>query len=139
MGSSSAPSEFDAAALLGCNPDQYGQSCQGRTAVSRGHDFLLQNVHYQVKANRPSGKKRSTVTLVNKVANYDWDILIWILYDRHYNIVEAWSWSVRDYRAAFESVNRISPKHMRQGKRLFPHEPPSTNSSTCKHPNPAHP
>ena len=48
----------------------------GRTAVTRGCDFILNELRYQVKANRPSGKRGSFVTLVGKASNYDWDRLI---------------------------------------------------------------
>jgi hypothetical protein len=111
-------SEFDAATLVGCGLESYCADGAARTAVSRGHDFISNGLRYQVKANRPSGKPGSPVTLVAKPTNYDWDRLIWILYDRHYTIVEAWEWDVTEYRARFESVGRMSPKHMRAGRRL---------------------
>lgn len=65
---------------------------QGKTVVQRGHDFVFNGARYQVKANRPSGKPGSTVTLVSKVKNYDWDFLVWVHYDRLYEIQEAWQW-----------------------------------------------
>jgi len=73
---------------------------------------------YQVKANRPSGKPGSKVTLVGKARNYDWDFLIWIHYTVEYQIQEAWLWSVFDYKASFAAVQRLSPEHMRQGEKL---------------------
>jgi TonB family protein len=45
-------------------------------AVSKGYDFLHDGLHYQVKANRPSGKPGSPVTLVAKAKNYEWDCLV---------------------------------------------------------------
>jgi hypothetical protein len=71
-----------------------------------------------VKANRPSGKPGSPVTLVPKVKNYEWDRLIWLLYDREFHIQEAWEWTVNDYRAAFDMVTRLSPFDMRRGRLL---------------------
>ncbi len=116
----SAVSEHDAAILVGLSTDEYSTACIGRTAVSRGHDFIFQGKRYQVKANRPSGKPGSPVTLVAKPTNYDWDFLIWVLYDRRYQIQQAWLWSVAQYQAALGSNTRISPADMRLGKRLLP-------------------
>ena len=79
-----AVSELDAALLVGASMSDYAASMQGVTAVQRGYDFIHKNARYQVKANRPSGKPGSAVTLVAKAKNYEWDFLIWILYDRLY-------------------------------------------------------
>src|SRR6266550_6085940 len=92
--------------------------CVGRTAVTRGCDFILNGLRYQVKANRPSGKPGSFVTLVGKASNYEWDRLIWILYDRYFVIQEAWEWEVDKYRSEFHDRNRLAPANMRNGKRL---------------------
>lgn len=113
-----ALSEFDAAMLVGYDPASYSQDMQGITAVRRGFDFEFRKLRYQVKANRPSGKSGSKVTLVPKVTNYEWNYLIWILYNEHYEVMEAWQWEVGAYRTAFEAVKRISPKHMRRGMRI---------------------
>lgn len=113
-----AISEYDAARLIGCSTRAYSAAMEGVSAVQKGHDFMFNGVRYQVKANRPSGKPGSKVTLVAKARNYAWDRLIWILYNRLYEIQEAWEWEVTAYREAFDSVKRISPNHMRLGKRL---------------------
>jgi hypothetical protein len=111
-------SEHDAARLVGCSADAYSCAMQGATAVQRGHDFVFNGARYQVKGNRPSGKRGSLVTWVPKATNYDWDYLIWILYDSHYRIQEAWEWDVSRYRDAFDQVDRLSPAHLRLGKQL---------------------
>ena len=119
----SAISEFDAAILIGCNESSYCIAMEGRTAVSRGHDFAHNDMRFQVKANRPSGKPGSFVTKVAKATNYDWDFLLWLLYDRDYNLVEAWSWPVVAYQKKFESLSRVSPQQMRDeslAKRIYP-------------------
>lgn len=121
----SALSEYDAALLIGHTPETFGLDCQSRTAVTKGCDFTHDGLRYQVKANRPSGKPGSFVTLVAKASNYDWDRLIWILYDKEYRLQEAWEWTVDDYRSAFHDLNRLSPAHMRQGRQLFPLPPAS--------------
>ena len=77
----SAISEYDAAILVGMPESIYSEYMQDKTAVSKGADFVFNNIRYQVKANRPSGKRGSFVTMVPKVSNYEWDKLIWILYD----------------------------------------------------------
>ena len=128
----SAVSEYDAAILIGSTAEAYGVSCSTRTAVSRGHDFIFQNKRYQVKANRPSGKPGSTVTLVNKPKNYDWDFLVWVLYDRAFQMREAWLWPVEQYRNQLGPKTRISPGDMRAGTRLFPAAAVDTASSSAQ-------
>jgi hypothetical protein len=111
-------SEYDAALLVGCAETDYCIGADLRTAVSRGHDFLFNGIRYQVKANRPSGKPGATVTLVAKATNYDWDRLIWILYNKQYEIQEAWLWEVAEYRTQFDEKKRLRPPDMRKGKRI---------------------
>lgn len=118
----SALSEYDAAMLVGMTEQEFGLACCNRTAVSRGWDFLFKSVQYQVKANRPSGKPGSPVTKVGQANNYEWDRLIWILYDSQYTIQEAWIWDVQEYRKQFDTKTRLSPADMRRGVKLYPAE-----------------
>ena len=111
-------SEYDAAMLVGMTEDQYAAAMVGATPVQRGYDFMYQGRRYQVKGNRPSGKPRSSVTWVRKATNYDWDSLVWILYDSKYVIQEAWRWEVDAYREEFHDDKRLSPAHYRRGKAL---------------------
>ncbi len=113
-----AISEYDAARLIGCPEDEYCQDMRMRTAVGKGFDFRFRGQRYQVKANRPSGKPGSKVTLVAKARNYDWDLLIWLRYNREYELEEAWLWENEAYRRAFESQKRLSPFDMQRGTRL---------------------
>lgn len=115
-----ALSEYDAARLIGHSDDSFSAECVGRTAVTPGYDFIRDGLRYQVKANRPSGKPGSFVTLVSKAKNYDWDRLVWLLYDRFYVLQEAWEWTSPEYEAAFHTKTRISPQDMRGGRRLYP-------------------
>jgi hypothetical protein len=116
----SALAEHDAALLVGHTMDSFSRDCIGRTAVTKGCDFTHGGLRYQVKANRPSGNPGSFVTLVAKATNYDWDRLIWILYDKQYQMQEAWEWTVDDYRLAFHEQKRLSPAHMRLGRSRYP-------------------
>lgn len=120
----SAISELDAALLVGMHEEVYCSDGQLRTAVSKDTDFVCDGIRYQVTANRPSGKKGSPVTLVSqkteKKKPFGWDRLIWILYDRFYTIQEAWEFTTDEYRKSFGHLTRLSPEHMRQGRRLFP-------------------
>jgi hypothetical protein len=110
--------EFDAARLASTNL-RVGKGRQlTDTAVTRGCDFLKDGKKYQVKSNRPSGKPGSPVTLVGKAQNFEWDKLIWVLYDREYNIQEAWMFNVEKYKRLFENKTRLSPQDMRKGQRL---------------------
>ena len=76
------------------------------TAVQKGHDFVFNGARYQVKDRRPSGKPGSFVTLAFMPSNVEWDYRIWILYDSHYRIQEAWQWDVASFTEAFGSVKR---------------------------------
>jgi hypothetical protein len=111
-------SEYDATKLIGMSDEEYAGQGETRTAVSRGFDFICEGKRYQVKANRPSGKPGSRVTLVGKARNYEWDYLIWILYYKSYEIEEAWLWEVDQYRKKFDLKKRLSPEDMRLGKCL---------------------
>lgn len=111
--------EYDAAGLVDCTEEDYAKAMQGRTAVSKGHDFTHKGIRYQVKSNRPSGKDGSFVTKVNGPTNYDWDKLVWILYDEAFRIQEAWLWDVVEYRAQLGQLKRLSPNDLRKGKALI--------------------
>ncbi|MCS6266875.1 MAG: hypothetical protein H2174_04850 [Vampirovibrio sp.] len=115
----SAISEYDAALLIGLTPNEYQSCMQGRTAVSRGFDFICKGNQYQVKANRPSGKKGSKVTLVGKATNYEWDFLIWVHYNPAFEIQEVWLLDRDFYIENFDSKKRLSPNDMRKGSRLL--------------------
>lgn len=113
-----ALSEYDAAMLVGLSPELYSVAMQGMTSVQKGYDFMFNGMRYQVKGNRPSGKPGSFVTWVPKATNYDWDYLVWVLYNQAYEIQEAWLWEVSAYKAAFDTVKRLSPSHYRKGTKL---------------------
>jgi hypothetical protein len=113
-----ALSEFDAAVLLGCSVEEYSECMRGSTTVQRGYDFMFHGKRYQVKGNRSSGKRGSAVTWVPKATNYEWDFLVWVLYDRLYQIQEAWQWDVAAYVKQFDAITRLSPAHLRFGTRL---------------------
>ena len=114
----STVSEYDAAILIGMSEEEYSTFMQNRTAVSKGYDFIYNDLRYQIKANRPSGKKGSKITKVPKATNYDWDFLIWIEYDKFYEILQVWQWSVRDYKREFENKKRLSPKDYMKGENI---------------------
>lgn len=105
--------------LIGMSDLEYSDYMKDKTAVSKGSDFAFKNIRYQVKGNRPSGKPGSKVTLVPKVKNYEWDKLVWILYDKNYVMQEAWEWTVASYKIAFDKLSRLSPDHYRKGKLLY--------------------
>ena len=112
-------SEYDSAMLVGMSEKDYSDYMQDKTAVQKGFDFIFKGNRYQIKGNRPSGKKGSKVTWVPKAKNYNWDKLIWILYDKNYVMQEAWEWVVESYKAAFAEIKRLSPEHYRKGKCLY--------------------
>ena len=111
-------SELDASRLVGMPDQAYSEYMQDKTAVAKGFDFEWEESRYQIKANRPSGKPGSRVTLVPKPKNYDWDYLIWILYDTQYEIEEAWQWDTASYQQSFHEKKRLSPSDYRTGTRL---------------------
>jgi len=118
----SALSEYDAAMLIEMPETEYSASMKNATAVRRGFDFVYEDTEYQVKANRPSGRPGSRVTKVGNPKNDNWSVLIWILYDCDYNLLEAWRWSRADFRIKYLQGQRLSPDHIRQspGVRVFP-------------------
>lgn len=113
-----AVSEYDAAMLVGLSQELYSVAMRDMTTVQKGYDFMFNGMRYQVKGNRPSGKPGSFVTWVPKATNYDWDYLVWVLYNQTYEIQEAWLWDVSAYKAAFDTVKRLSPSHYRKGTKL---------------------
>ena len=115
----SSISELDAAMLIGMTDDEYAQDCASRTAVTKGYDFTHQGLRYQVKANRPSGKPGSPVTLVAKAKNLEWDRLIWLLYTPDYALAEAWMWTVEHYEREISPLKYSRPVHMRAGHDLL--------------------
>ena len=117
-------SEYDAAMLIGFPEHEYSEYMQDKTAVCKGSDFVYKDVRYQVKGNRPSGKTGSRITMVPKAKNYEWDILIWVMYDKNYKIQEAWQWDVQSYKKVFHDKKRLSPNDYRQGLQLFPPDIP---------------
>jgi hypothetical protein len=113
-----AISELDAADLVGMSESEYSESRQLATAVQRGYDFTFRGERYQVKANRPSGRRGSKVSLVSRPRNYDWNYLIWLLYDREYKIQEAWKWPVEVFKKEFDGRKRLSPADLQKGTRM---------------------
>ena len=111
-------SEYDVAMLLGMPEEEYSFYMQDKTAVSKGCDFEYNGKRYQIKANRPSGKPGSKVTIVAKASNYDWDYLIWVLYNKEYIMQEAWIWEREEYIKEFDTKKRISPDDYRRGTKL---------------------
>jgi hypothetical protein len=117
-----ALAEYDVAMLVGCTEEQYKTQMVGRSTVARGHDFKSEDKLYQIKANRPSGRKGSKVTLVGKPKNYDWDYFVWVHYETNYYICEVWRWSVNEFREKLGDKKRLSPADMRKGLKLFPRQ-----------------
>jgi len=118
----SSVAEYDAAKLAGTSLRIGKGRKESDTAVMKGVDFRNNNVDYQVKANRPSGKPGSPVTLVGKAKSFNWDKLVWVLYNREYRIEEAWEFTRNEYKKLFESEKRLSPDDMRKGTKLYPEE-----------------
>jgi hypothetical protein len=110
--------EYDAAKLKGTSLRIGKGRDVSDTAVKKGADFRYRNKGYQVKGNRPSGKKGSPVTLVTKAETDDWDMLIWILYNEEYRIQEARQFSYSLYHKLFKNKKRLSPQDMRLGRQL---------------------
>jgi hypothetical protein len=115
----SSVSEYDAAMLVGMTEDEYSHYMQDKTAVAKGHDFIFNGIRYQIKATRPSGKQGSKITNVPNAKNRNWDKIIWVLYDKEYEMIEAWEWDIEAYNSAFQHNQRLSPKHYREGKCLY--------------------
>ena len=105
---------------------------QNKTAVTRGHDFILEveghQVKYQVKGSRPSdnNKKVTKVSPARVDNSKHWDILIWVLYDQNYTIQKIVSWTYKKYKKKFKDkiennriIKRISNKEMLEGEIMY--------------------
>lgn len=114
--------EYDAAILVGCTEDEYRTQMRERSVVARDYDFVHQDLRYQVRANRPSGRRGSPVTLVAKPRRYEWDYFVWVHFHTDFRLREVWRWTVADFRAQLGDVPRLSPSHVRRGERLFRHD-----------------
>ncbi|SPF35732.1 ribonuclease HI, degrades RNA of DNA-RNA hybrids (modular protein) [Syntrophobacter sp. SbD1] len=116
-GVTAAVSEYDAAMLLGCSESEYADCLRERTAVSSGYDFLAADgQRIQVKANRPSGNPGSAVwNAGSKVKSIAWDILIYVLYDQGYKMLEAWKFTPELYERLFAGKSKLSIDDMRKG------------------------
>ncbi|MCB1201778.1 MAG: hypothetical protein KDK41_14110 [Leptospiraceae bacterium] len=115
----SAVSEYDAAMFVGMKEKQYSDEMQNVSAVRKGYDFEYNGKRYQIKANRPSGKKGSTITRAGKPRNTDFDELIWIEYNQDFTIKGAWQVSVSVYRKKMQHLKYLSPKdYQKNGKSL---------------------
>lgn len=115
----SAISEYDAMKLVGMSEAEIIATAKDKTARQKGHDFIFKGIKYQVKANRPSYKKNSPVTITSKAKNYDFDKLIWILYNQKYEIQEVYECTAQDYKERFDALKRVRPVHLRTTKRLI--------------------
>jgi len=114
-----ALSEYDAARLVGMSDELYSAEMKHHSVVTKGFDFRFGEKRYQVKACRPSGRPGSKITNVPKANNYEWDYLVWIMYNQQYEIEESWLFDVEDYRQKFASKSRLSPADMRSGTNLL--------------------
>lgn len=118
-GVTAAVSEYDAAMMLGHNEAEYIASIRGRSSVGRGHDFWFSNKRIQVKANRPSGRPGSAVWNAGPKAKIDgWDVLIYILYDKHYVVQEAYRFDRDQYERMFANKESLRLEDMRKGRKL---------------------
>ena len=112
--------EYDAAMMVGCTEEEYRSQMRDRSVVARGYDFKHCGKRYQVRANRPSGRRGSPVTWVRKPRNYEWDFFLWVHYNTDFKPREVWLWPVADFRTRLGEKRRLSPADIRQGKRLYP-------------------
>jgi len=107
-------SEYDAMKLIGMSDKDINEESNDKTSVQKGFDFTYKKVRYQVKANRPSGKKGSFVTLTSKARNYEFDKLMWILYNKNYEIEEAYICDVKAYKENFHDLKHVRPNDIRK-------------------------
>jgi len=114
-----ALSEHDAACLVGMSEELYSAEMKHHSVVNKGFDFRFDGKRYQVKACRPSGRSGSKITNVPKAKNYEWDYLVWIMYNQSYSIEESWLFEVHDYCKRFDDKKRLSPADMRCGTNLL--------------------
>ena len=127
--------EYDVAMQVGLDEEEYSYCMRGTTAVQRGHDFIYNDKKYQVKACRPSGKPGSKITKGPDVRNYDWDYLVWVRYNKNYQVQEMWRFGRNKFELLFADKKRLTPDDMRMGKCLFSIENKSLTNKRGKNVN----
>ncbi len=112
--------ELDAAKkIVGMSDEAFCTDMKKNSVVKKGYDFFFNNMYYQIKACRPSGRTNSKITRIPSIKNCEWDILIWIEYDEYFNIKEAYKIEIEEFKRAMDIEKgsiRISVKIF---KKLF--------------------
>lgn len=102
-----AVARYDAAALAGLAEPR----CR---AVASGADFDHEGQRYQVIASRDPEPARIPV-----VRRAGWDRLIWLVYDRDYALLEAWSCEGEALRARWGDSRILTSDCLRLGEDLL--------------------
>ena len=112
-------SEHDVCRLLGLPDEIWALDGQRVVRLTDGH-VTLGKVRARVNADRSDVRPASWLTLVAHSSGAGWDKLFWMLYDKEYELCEAWELPIVDPDQDFDERLRLTPADMRQGRRLFP-------------------
>jgi hypothetical protein len=119
-------SEYDAARLIGMSEEEFAARERGGTPSSREFNFIYREKRYRVQGKRRFSDRPGSTAIHRKPANYEWDYFIWILYNKSYEIEEAYLWEVAAYKENFDQNDRMPLRDMRSGQRLIPLMNPET-------------
>ena len=117
-------SEYDAARLIGMSEEEYAQ----RTIDSRRRfNFIYKKKRYQVHGTRQFSQLPESVAIEKKTIKYGCNYFIRVLYNKSYEIQEAWLWDInsvngpdtgKGLKQYFESNDRMTFADLRLGKCL---------------------
>mgnify|MGYP003976759481 CR=1 FL=1 len=117
-------SEYDAARLIGMSEEEYSE----RTIDSRRRfNFIYKKKRYQVHGTRQFSQLPESVAIEKKTIKYGCNYFIRVLYNKSYEIQEAWLWDInsvngpdtgKGLKQYFESNDRMTFADLRLGKCL---------------------
>ena len=113
----SAISEYDAARIIGMSEEEYAERRRGRGPT----DFVHGGNRYRVRGLRreEGGGRPNSLVIHRRPTNYEWDYFIFILYNKSYEIREAWIWCAASYREYFDRNDNMTLNDMRLGENLL--------------------
>lgn len=112
-------SEYDVVRLLGLFDDSFAFHCVRFMVVTDG-DVTVGKTRFSVNADRPDVRPAAYLTQVAHSSGYGWDKLYWMLYDKQYELCEAWELPIFDRDQDLDERLRLTPADLRRGTRLFP-------------------
>ena len=113
-----AVSEYDAARLVGHTPETFFAGLRGSHGSYSRHGLLLQRSSVSDQSLSAQRKTRFVHYLGAKSNELRMGSTGLASVCGEFQLLEAWEWYVADYQSSFDTIKRLSPAHMRTGRRL---------------------